>query len=67
MTTDKSGGLSYFCQLSLRRYETAFMMQRKLRRAMVNFDREPRTGEIEVDAWFKHVPRSQPLRTHLKG
>lgn len=74
-------------QLSRRRYETAFMMLHKLRRA-VNSAREPLKGGIEVDAWvggpqarlrgsrarlkledagFMHVPRSQPLRTHLKA
>lgn len=75
-------------QLSRRRYETAFMMLHKLRRAIVNSAREPLKGGIEVDAWvggpqarlrgsrarlkledagFMHVPRSQPLRTHLKA
>lgn len=38
-------------QLSRRRYETAFMMLHKLRRAIVNSAREPLKGEIEVDAW----------------
>ena len=38
-------------QLSMRRYETAFMMLHKLRRAIVNSAREPLTGEIKVDAW----------------
>jgi hypothetical protein len=38
-------------QLSRRRYETAFMMLHKLRRAIVNSAREPLKGGIEVDAW----------------
>ena len=36
-------------QLGLSRYETAWMILHKLRRAMVNPDREPLTGTIEVD------------------
>jgi transposase-like protein len=36
-------------QLGLRRYETAWMLLHKLRRAMVNTAREPLHGEIEVD------------------
>jgi transposase-like protein len=36
-------------QLGLSRYETAWMMLHKLRRAMVNATREPLRGEIEVD------------------
>lgn len=39
-------------QLGLRRYETAWMMLHKLRRAMVNPEREPLTGAVEVDECF---------------
>jgi transposase-like protein len=39
-------------QLGLSRYETAWMMLQKLRRAMVNPEREPLTGAIEVDEGF---------------
>ena len=43
-------------QLEMRRYETAWMMLHKLRRAMVNVAREPLHGEVEIDeAWI--VPR----------
>lgn len=53
MTTDKRGGLSSTLAASapMRRYETAFMMLHKLRRAIVNSAHEPLKGEIEVDAW----------------
>jgi hypothetical protein len=51
MTTDKRGisALLLQRQLGLRRYETAWMMLHKLRRAMLNVDREPLHGEVEVD------------------
>jgi transposase-like protein len=51
MTTDKRGisALLLQRQLGLHRYETAWMMLHKLRRAMVNAAREPLHGEIEVD------------------
>lgn len=39
-------------QLGLGRYETAWMMLHKLRRAMINPEREPLTGEVEVDECF---------------
>jgi transposase-like protein len=39
-------------QLGLGRYETAWMMLHKLRRAMVNPEREALTGEVEVDECF---------------
>lgn len=51
MTNDK-GGVSALLiqrQLGLSRYETAWMMLHKLRRAMVNVAREPLHGEVEVD------------------
>jgi transposase-like protein len=51
MTTDKRGisALLLQRQLGLRRYETAWMMLHKFRRAMVNLTREALRGEIEVD------------------
>jgi hypothetical protein len=51
MTTDKRGisALLLQRQLGLRRYETARMMLHKLRRAMINLEREPRRGEVELD------------------
>jgi transposase-like protein len=51
MTTDKRGvsALLIQRQLGLSRYETAWMMLHKLRRAMVNAVREPLHGEVEVD------------------
>lgn len=39
-------------QLGLSRYETAWLMLQKLRRAMVAPEREPLAGEIEVDEGF---------------
>ena len=51
MTTDKRGvsALLLQRQLGLSRYETAWMMLHKLRRAMVNAIRERLRGEVEVD------------------
>jgi transposase-like protein len=51
MTTDKRGisALLLQRQLGLRRYEPAWMMLHKLRRAMVNVAREPLHGEVEID------------------
>lgn len=51
MTTDKRGvsALLLQRQLGLRRYETAWMMLHKFRRAMANLAREPLWGEVEVD------------------
>jgi transposase-like protein len=51
MTTDRRGvsALLIQRQLGLRRYETAWMMLHKLRRAMVNAAREPLHGEVELD------------------
>ncbi len=39
-------------QLGISRYETAWMMLHKLRRAMVNPAREPLSGDVEVDECF---------------
>ena len=51
MTTDKRGvsALLLQRQLALARYETAWMILHKFRRAMVNMSREPLRGEVEVD------------------
>jgi len=51
MTTDKRGlsALLLQRQLGLPRYETAWMMLHKFRRAMVNATREPLHGEVEID------------------
>jgi transposase-like protein len=51
ITTDKRGvsALLFQRQLGLRRYETAWMMLHKFRRAMINLTREPLRGEVEVD------------------
>lgn len=51
MTTDKRGisALLLQRQLAIRRYETAWLLLHKLRRAMVNVVREPLYGEVELD------------------
>ena len=51
MVTDKRGisALLLQRQLGLSRYETAWMLLHKLRRAMVNATREPMHGEVEID------------------
>ncbi len=51
MVTDKRGisALLFQKQLGLSRYETAWMLLHKLRRAMVNAAREPLHGEVEID------------------
>ena len=51
MTTDKRGisALLLQHQLGIRRYETAWRILHKLRRAMVNAARDPLHGEVEVD------------------
>lgn len=51
MTTDKRGlsALLLQRQLGMRRYETAWLILQKLRRAMVNVAREPLHGDIELD------------------
>lgn len=51
MTTDKRGlsALLLQQQLGLSRYETAWMLLHKLRRAMVNAARDPLRGEGEVE------------------
>ena len=51
MTTDKRGisALLLQRQLGLRRFETAWRLLHKLRRAMVNVAREPLYGDVEID------------------
>ena len=51
MVTDKRGASALWLQrqLGLRRYETAWLLLHKLRRAMVNTAREPLHGDVELD------------------
>ena len=60
MTTDRRGvsALLLQRQLALRRYETAWMMLHKFRRAMVNVSREPLRGEVEVDDTWVGGPQA---------
>jgi transposase-like protein len=70
MTTDKRGvsALLLQRQLELRRYETAWMMLHKLRRAMVNVAREPLRGEVEIDeAWIGGFQAGLRGSRQLKG
>ena len=70
MTTDKRGisALLLQRQLELRRYETAWMMLHKLRRAMVNVAREPLRGEVEIDeAWIGGSQAGLRGSRQLKG
>jgi transposase-like protein len=70
MTTDKRGisALLLQRQLGWRRYETAWMMLHKLRRAMVNVAREPLHGEVEVDdTWIGGPPPGLRGSRQLKG
>jgi transposase-like protein len=58
--TDKRGisALLLQRQLGLRRYETAWMLLHKLRRAMVNAAREPLYGEVELDDTWVGGPQA---------
>jgi len=70
MTTDKRGVSALFLQrqLALRRYETAWMMLHKFRRAMVNLAREPLQGEVEVDeTWVGGTQAGLRGSRQLKG
>ena len=70
MTTDKRGisALLLQRQLELRRYETAWMMLHKLRRAMVNVGREPLHGEVEIDeTWIGGTQAGLRGSRQLKG
>jgi transposase-like protein len=70
MTTDKRGISAVLLQrqLGLSRYETAWMMLHKLRRAMVNAAREPLHGEVEVDdTWIGGQQAGLRGSRQLKG
>jgi transposase-like protein len=70
MTTDKRGVSAALLQrqLGLSRYETAWMMLHKLRRAMVNATREPLHGEVEVDdTWIGGPQAGLRGSRQLKG
>lgn len=70
MTTDKRGisALLLQRQLGLRRYETAWMMLHKFRRAMVNVAREPLRGEVEIDdTWIGGTQAGLRGSRQLKG
>jgi len=70
MTTDTRGisALLLQRQLGLRRYETAWMMLHKLRRAMVNEVREPLHGEVEIDdTWIGGAQAGLRGSRQLKG
>jgi transposase-like protein len=68
--TDKRGmsALLLQRQLGLRRYETAWMLLHKLRRAMVNAAREPLHGEVEIDdTWIGGPQAGLRGSRQLKG
>ncbi len=70
MTTDKRGisALLLQRQLGLPRYETAWMMLHKFRRAMVSLAREPLWGEVEVDeTWIGGTQAGLRGSRQLKG
>ena len=69
-TTDKRGisALLLQRQLALGRYETAWMMLHKFRRAMINLAREPLRGEVEVDeTWVGGMQAGLRGSRQLKG
>jgi transposase-like protein len=70
MTTDKRGISASLLQrhLALARYETAWMMLHKFRRAMINVKREPLRGEVEVDeTWVGGAQAGLRGSRQLKG
>jgi transposase-like protein len=70
MTTDKRGLSALFLQrqLALGRYETAWMMLHKFRRAMINLTREPLKGEVEIDdTWIGGTQAGLRGSRQLKG
>jgi transposase-like protein len=70
MTTDKRGisALLLQRQLGLNRYETAWMMLHKFRRAMVSMGREPLRGEVEIDeTWVGGTQSGLRGSRQLKG
>jgi transposase-like protein len=69
-TTDKRGvsALLLQRQLGLRRYGTAWMLLHKLRRAMVNLERELLRGKVEVDeTWIGGIQAGLRGSRQLKG
>lgn len=60
MTTDTRGisALLLQRQLGMTRYETAWMMLHKFRRAMVNVGREPLRGDVEIDDTWVGGPQA---------
>jgi transposase-like protein len=70
MTTDKCGisALLLQRQLGLSRYETAWMILHKFRRAMINLAREPLRGDGEVDeTWVGGTQAGLRGSRQLKG
>jgi transposase-like protein len=70
MTTDKRGlsALLLQRQLGLSRYETAWMMLHKFRRAMINLKRKPLRGDVEVDdTWVGGTQAGLRGSRQLKG
>src|SRR5712672_3500874 len=70
MTTDKRGvsALLLQRQLAMKRYETAWMMLHKFRRAMINLAREPLRGGVEVDdTWVGGTQAGLRGSRQLKG
>jgi transposase-like protein len=70
MTTDKRGvsALLLQRQLGLRRYEPAWTMLHKFRRAMVNLERQPLRGQVEVDeTWIGGTQAGLRGSRQLKG
>jgi hypothetical protein len=60
MTTEKRGILALLLQrqFGMTRYEIAWMMLHKFRRAMVNVGREPLRGEVEIDDTWVGGPQA---------
>jgi len=70
MTTDKRGlsALLLQRQLGISRHETAWMILHKLRRAMINYAREPLWGEVELDeTWVGGTQAGLRGSRQLKG
>ncbi len=70
MVTDKRGASALWLQqqLGLRRYETAWLLLHKLRRAMVNAAREPLHGDVELDdTWIGGTQPGLRGSRQLKG
>jgi hypothetical protein len=70
MTTDKRGlsALLLQRQLGIGRYETAWMILHKLRRAMINHAREPLWGDVELDeTWVGGTQAGLKGSRQLKG